>query len=389
VKIRGYRIELGEIEAVLNEHAKIENALVIVREDQPDEQRLVAYIVIREDLSDAELRDYLRAKLPNHMVPSAFVRLEELPLTRNGKINRKALPKPTLDPGSAGHIAPRNAVEVIICSIWKNLLGIERLGVADNFFDLGGHSLNAVTLASRLSHVSGNSMPVRTIFDYPTIEQMASYLMKENEPGMPSAIVPLRSRGARRPFFCVHPAGGLVNCFIPLVRFLDQDQPFYGFQAYGFEDGQEPISDIVTMAARYIVDMQRIQTTGPYQIGGWSMGGLIAYEMAQQLHSAGERVSLLVMFDTGFNTDFEDNQFTEDEVEAAMRDTLIRARGETLGLSALELGSLSMADLVRLVLTAEKEQNTDLAAATEKQYHQVIRNLIVNGDSASHYKPKS
>ncbi|OLE97940.1 MAG: hypothetical protein AUG75_02275 [Cyanobacteria bacterium 13_1_20CM_4_61_6] len=189
VKIRGYRIELGEIEAVLTRHPQVTNAVVTVREDSPGDKRLVAYVVAteKEELQANELRQFLKTKLPDYMVPRAFINLASLPLTASGKINHKALPPP--DEGELEvqkeFAAPRTQVEASLAQIWSEVLKLQKVGIHDNFFELGGHSLLATQVISRMRGVFDLEIPLRTLFESPTIDELAVAVthMRENKPG--------------------------------------------------------------------------------------------------------------------------------------------------------------------------------------------------------------
>jgi len=183
VKIRGYRIELGEIETVLQMHPAVEQVVVLAREDEPGEKRLAAYLVAKEEVNARDLKQYLREKLPDYMVPAAFVRLDEMPLTANGKIDRKALPKPELIAVVPQHVVPSTAVEEIICGIWAEVLRVEKVGATDNFFELGGHSLLATQVVSRIRKVLGVEVALRSLFENATVRELAKVVMEERRVG--------------------------------------------------------------------------------------------------------------------------------------------------------------------------------------------------------------
>ncbi|NEQ80495.1 MAG: amino acid adenylation domain-containing protein, partial [Moorea sp. SIO2I5] len=302
VKIRGFRIELGEIEAVLGQHPAVRKTVVVARKDQSDQKRMVAYIVSEqeEDITSSQLRQFLKQKLPDYMIPSAFAFLEKLPLTPNGKVNRRALPE--LDqsnrPQEAGFVSPRNFLELQLSQIWSDLLNVNPVGVNDNFFDLGGHSLLAVRLMARIKQQFGTDLPLATLFTEPTIENQASLLINATEKQYYSPLVAINKVGNLPPFFCVHPVGGNVLCYAHLARYLGNNQPFYGLQSPGLFGESEPLTRIEDMASCYIEALQTIQPVGPYYLGGWSLGGIIAWEMAQQLSAAGEDVALLALIDS-------------------------------------------------------------------------------------------
>jgi amino acid adenylation domain-containing protein len=314
VKIRGYRIELGEIEVVLGQHPAVREAVVMVREDAPGEKRLVAYVVA--DSTADELRRFLKDKLPEYMVPAVVVLLEALPMTPNGKVDRRALPAPDRSRPELerNFVAPRDDLELQLVRIWEEVLGVRPVGVRDNFFELGGHSLLAVRLFSLIEKRLGKKLPLTTVFQGATVEHLAGVLRQQATPGPPSSLVPIQPGGSKRPLFLVHPAGGHVFPYIHLARLLGPDQPFYGLQARGLEDGQDPHTRIEDMAAWYIQALQTVQPTGPYLLGGWSMGGVVAFEMAQQLHAQGQRVALLALLDGRIPT--VDETFPEEDSEA-------------------------------------------------------------------------
>ncbi len=301
VKIRGLRIELGEIEAALGAHPSVRDCAVVARPEAGG-RRLVAYVVPRrggEDLHQdlgSDLRSSLRERLPDYMVPAAILFLEALPITPTGKVDRSALlqmgGEETAD---RPRVEPRDALELRLAKIWEEVLGVPRVGIRDDFFELGGHSLLAVRLTARIEQELGKALPLTALFEGGTVEKMAA-LIRDGETGTASALVPIQANGTLPPFFCVHPAGGDVLGYAALARHLGPDQPFYGLQSAGLTGGR-PLSDVAEMAAAYLEEVLRVQPRGPYRIGGWSLGGLIAFEMARQLRERGEEVALLAILD--------------------------------------------------------------------------------------------
>ena len=314
VKIRGFRIELGEIEAALGQHPAVQEAVVLAREDAPGEKRLVAYVVA--DATTDELRRFLKDKLPGSMVPAVVVLLDALPVAPNGKLDRRALPAPDRSRPELekAFIAPRDDLERQLADIWEEVLGVRPVGVTDNFFALGGHSLLAVRLFALIEKRLGKKLPLTTVFQGATVEDLAGVLRRQATPGPQSALVAIQPGGIKRPLFLVHPAGGHVFPYIHLAQLLGPDQPCYGLQARGVEDGQDPHARIEDMAAYYIQALQTVQPTGPYLLGGWSMGGVVAFEMAQQLHAQGQPVALLAILDGRIPT--PDATFPEQDAEA-------------------------------------------------------------------------
>jgi amino acid adenylation domain-containing protein len=302
VKVQGYRIELGEVEAKLHECEGVEGCIVIVREDHPGEKRLVGYAVPKPgvQLDGAALREELRGKLAEYMVPAAIVALERIPLTANGKVDRKALPAVARPAGEVvAPIAPRDELESQLVKLWEELLNVHPVSLRDNFFDLGGHSLLAVRLFSELRKMTGKTLGLSTLFQAPTVEKLAEVLRK-NEKGSSgwSSLVTIQPEGSRPPFFCVHGGGGNVLIYRDLSKNLGPDQPFYGLQSQGL-DGKRPLlTRIEDMASLYVQEVKKVQPRGPYFLGGYCMGGAVAYEMARLLREEGREVALVAFFET-------------------------------------------------------------------------------------------
>ncbi|MBD2528165.1 amino acid adenylation domain-containing protein [Nostoc flagelliforme FACHB-838] len=318
-KIRGFRIKLAEIETILGQYPGVQKTVVIAKEDVPGDKCLVAYLVPKqgETFGSEQLLSFLQPKLPEYLLPSAFVIVDSLPLNANGQVDRKALP--ALNPSNSKiektFVRAENPLQLQLTEIWENVLGVHPIGITDNFFDLGGHSLLAVRLFSQIENIVGKNLALSILLQAPTIEQLAYIVERErcSKPGiavMPTAdaksetsiywssLVAIQANGSRPPFFCVHGLGGEVIRFRELALHLGSDQPFYGLQPQGLDGKQLPYTRIENMAAHYIQQIQTIQPHEPYLIGGYSSGGIIAYEMARQLVKQGKKVDLLVLFDT-------------------------------------------------------------------------------------------
>jgi amino acid adenylation domain-containing protein len=302
VKIRGFRIELGEVEAALGQYPAIRENVVLAREDTPGDKRLVAYVIAQPGQTPGhqELRSFLQERLPEPLVPTAFVLLDQFPLTPNGKINRRALPVPDSPqpPLDRAYLAPRNAIEEALASLWAGVLGVEQVGIRDNFFELGGHSLLAVRLMVQIHKWFGLDLPLATLFQDATIEQLASILTQPDNPAPTTPLVKIQATGVKLPFFCVHPADGTVLSYVSLARYLGQDQPFYGLQVAHLDESQPSQFRLKALASEYLQAIQTVQAAGPYLLGGWSLGGLVAFELAQQLRQQGEAVALVALFDS-------------------------------------------------------------------------------------------
>jgi thioesterase domain-containing protein/acyl carrier protein len=334
VKIRGFRIELGEIEARLAEHPAVREAVVLAREDAAGEKRLVAYVVPereskessngsgRVELQMSELREHLLGKLPEYMVPTAYVQLKRIPLTPNGKLDRKSLPEPDEDIREQEYVGPRNATEETLCRLWQEVLRRECVGIHDNFFNIGGHSLLAVQVISRIKQAFTIEMPLSVLFAAPTVARMAEHIAAVNEPGRSQSspvLVNIQPHGSWPPFFCVHAVGGQVISYGELSRELGDEQPFYGLQSPPANYFSESDISIEQMATLYNQQIRSVQPAGPYLLSGWSMGGLVAWEMAQQLMKEGETISLLALIDTAPPPKYREAEDRADEISMLAR----------------------------------------------------------------------
>ncbi|WP_366934966.1 non-ribosomal peptide synthase/polyketide synthase [Pyxidicoccus fallax] len=332
VKLRGFRIELGEVEVALRGLPGVRDAVAIVREDVPGDRRLVGYVMLPAEApwDTEEARRVLGQRLPEYMVPSAFVRLETLPLMPTGKVARGALPPPDEESlrGAAPFTAPRNPLEEMLAEAFSEVLRVPRVSVTDNFFSLGGHSLLATQVISRVRKGLGVELPLRALFEAPSVESLAALLQREQQsqqarPPAPeqtmspvntapaqsaavkeprkeaapwSPLVPLRDGDtARAPLYLVHPLDGDVRCYAELTAHAPAGQRVVGIQARGLEDGRAPLESIEAMAALYVEALRAAQPQGPYLLAGWAMGGVVAWEMAQQLQRDGEEVDLVLV----------------------------------------------------------------------------------------------
>jgi thioesterase domain-containing protein len=298
IKLRGFRIERGEIEATLGEHPQIRQAVVQLREDRAGDQRLVAYVVPRGGpvVVPTDLRGFLRRKLPEYMVPSAIVVLDALPLTPNGKVDRSALPAPaqTESVGRTHRVAPRDETESRVLKLWEEILGAKGAGVTEDFFEQGGNSLLALSLLTRIEREFDRKISLPTFISSPTIQDVAINLREEKWVDPDTQVFPLRREGTRPPLLLI----GAGSIHRPLVRRLGPDQPVFGIELPKLSDLPERFT-VKDIAAQLVDALCDSHIEAPYRLAGWSHAGLIAYEMAQQLHSRGKDIALLVLFDTG------------------------------------------------------------------------------------------
>ncbi|WP_158628843.1 non-ribosomal peptide synthetase [Dyella choica] len=299
VKIRGHRVELGEIESRLVAHAAVVEAAVTAHRDQDGAMALAAYVVMQENrqLVASELRSYLARFLPEYMLPSHFIAAQAMPLTATGKLDRKAL-APPVRTQRAGYTEPVTDVEKKLAALWQQVLGVERIGLNDNFFQLGGDSLSAAEMIARFPDCFGMELPLASLFEASTIAGLAAYLQRAEGKSDPLGLVlPLRVSLRDRPLFCIHPAVGLAWGYTGLLRHLDDKLPVYGLQSGGLSDIASLPATIAQMAGDYLAQVRRIQPEGPYRLLGWSLGGLIAHEMTAQLQSQGRQVEFLALLD--------------------------------------------------------------------------------------------
>ncbi|KAK3806262.1 MAG: Non-ribosomal peptide synthetase module [Benniella sp.] len=302
VKVRGFRIELGEIEARLEGHPLVRSAAVITRGGGSDKQ-LVAYVVTKHDDHLVHtLRSHLTSCLPDYMVPAAFVRLDDLPMTTNGKLDRHRLPQPDSDAmAHQPYEPPHGTIESALATLWTELLNLDRIGRNDNFFMLGGHSLLAVRMVSKIQSLMGFKITLGTLFMAPTIADLVPHLLAagNSQEDAFDVLLPIRPHGARLPLFCVHHVFGISWGYIGLSKHLHPDQPIYGLQARGLADGEWCATTFDDIAFDYIEQIRRIQPHGPYCLLGYSFGGKMVHTMAAHLERQGERVALLAVMDNG------------------------------------------------------------------------------------------
>ena len=383
LKIRGFRIEPAEIEAALLDHEEVIKAVVLPRTSAKTPNapvELAAYVQVppsRVTEADQELRDeaealrqqadhadlrlelhrFLMDRLPNYMVPASIVLLAEMPITPNRKIDRaalSALKASRLRPGTK-FVPPRNNVELRLVRIWEDLLETSPIGVQDNWFELGGHSMLAIQLMAFLKNEFNKDFFLASLFQGPTIEQLALLIQDEKEiKGDGSCLVPIQRKGKRIPFFCIHPGGGTVLCYNDLAKNLGRRQPFYGLQSRVLF-GALPSISIHEMAEDYLAEIREVQASGPYRLGGWSLGGLIAFEIACLLREQGEEVDLLAIIDSYPLSLTKHKEITNTaELFFGLMVEMSATFGQDLGISKEDLEKLDVNESIDLILHRAK-----------------------------------
>ena len=302
IRIAGEFVATVDVETALLDVRGISQAVVRAFVDHTGEQRLCAYLVADRDanLTVTRLRNALSDRIARHVVPTAFVFLDALPLTKDRKLDYQRLPPPGghRPPLPNDYVAPRDPLELQLVGIWERVLARKPVGVTDSFFDLGGDSLLAVHLFAEIEALTNRRLPLASLFQAPTVESLADALRREGWTAPWRSLVAIRPGGSSPPLFCIHPHGGEVLCYHALARHLGEDQPVYGLQAQGRDGGEVPFCRVEELATRYLEEICTIQQHGPYHLAGYCFGGTVAFEMASQLASRGERVAVLALVET-------------------------------------------------------------------------------------------
>ncbi len=326
VKIRGNRIELGEIETILRQIEGVQEAIVIAREDIPGAKYLCAYLVPSSIFSlpeQGELRNYLRKLLPEYMVPTSFVFLDAVPLTLNGKINRKLLPAP--EASRVPLFSPRDLLEQQLLVIWKRVLQTEAISLNDDFFALGGNSLLAMQLISQVENDIRCKLPLSTLFQTSTFEDLAKVIRKSQISSKQwSPLVPFGKSNPKQSLYCIHPVGGHVLSYAKLAANLG-DLPVCAIQARGTDINQIPDTSVEAMASFYTKELLK-ESEPPYMLGGWSFGAIVAFEMARQLMQQGHKISLLASFDRALDLSEDEMPILESDYVSIFIEYLLKDR---------------------------------------------------------------
>ena len=309
VKIRGFRIELEEIEYALLKAENVKAAVATILSDGPGDPRLIACVVPVQpadaESEKARFKQRLSEILPAYMVPDDFVFLSSIPVTPNGKVDRKALPTPesATEVDKNQYVAPETETEKQLAAIWEKLMRKPKISIHDNFFSLGGHSLVAVQIMARVAKITGKHLPISMLLKYPTIARLALHLNDDNSQEVWNSLVPIRPTGSKTPLYVIHGEGLNVMYFNDLVTNMDPDQPVYGLQARGLK-GEPPLEVMEEIAAKYIEEILVQNPEGPYLLAGYSFGGYVAVEMRKQLKAMGKDVKLII-----FDTDAEKSEY--------------------------------------------------------------------------------
>ena len=319
IKIRGFRIEIGDIESALLACREVVQAIVVAQTSPNEDKQLVAYVIpVDSNLDTSELRRQLINVLPDYMVPAHFMLLDEMPLTPNGKVDRKALPMPTWQ-ASNTYEPPRNQLEEMLTSLWAETLGLTLVGIRDNFFEIGGDSISATRILNHIQKNLSIEVPLGVLFKASTIADLSDYLSKSEDWDPLISMLPIKSSGSESPLFCIHPALGLSWGYAGLLRHLPKSTPVYGLQATGLRHAARLPESIEEMAEEYLSQIKRVQPEGPYRLLGWSFGGLVAHAIAEKLQSQNEEISFLCMLDSyPYKLGFEQPTNEADIVRSAL-----------------------------------------------------------------------
>ena len=360
------------------------------RHAHTDSEQLVAYVVGQASID--RIRDELTARLPSYMVPGAIVSVESVPRTPNGKLDVSTLPEPEHGrSGGVSVVSSRDIVEYRVARIWERVLGVPSIGVTESFFALGGHSLLALRMLADIEADLGRRIAVKTLFENPTIEHLAAAIRRERVEAASSPAICIQPAGKAKPLFIVHPAGGNVFRYWGLSKALGTERPLWGMRSVGLEGEATPLSSVEAMASVYIAAMRDIQSRGPYRIAGWSMGGMIAYEMARQLVRDGERVALLAILDTVAPGPSDPSQSPEDLTHAPPA-ALIGALGENfvMGLTPEEtwqLTTLQESEQLDAILRLARSRHALASTASAKDLRALLEVFRNNHIAVETYMP--
>ena len=384
VKIRGFRIELGEVEASILSYVPGVAQVAVIARDLHGSKSLLAYVVMSDasqNISDSvTLQKLLGTYLPDYMTPSHFIEMSALPLTSNGKLDRRALPEPTLTSSSHHYVAPRSAREAYLCRLFSTLTNVDSVGIDDSFFSIGGDSLVAMRLVSRLRLDLAIKLSLRVLFDNPTARQLAAKL-DTSANWIYDPLLPLRKTGSLNPIFCIHPGGGSGTVYQNLTEALPSAYPVWALQARGLEEDEDPHSSVREMATEYIQAIRTIQPEGPYQLLGWSFGGTIAQEMTVQLEAVSQQVSMLVLLDTVANPQLVQDRRDTDEAQTQQ---ILESTAKSLGITG-EVMSLDNDSFIEKLIVKMAEQRLMPESTSIEAFKRTVTQMISATKLTSHH----
>ncbi len=387
IKLRGHRVEIGEIEACLGSHPEVQECAVVLRTEdgltgEKIEPRLVAYFVARAQVDGDALRAFAGKTLPHYMIPSAFVPLGDLPVNSSGKIDRRALAQMSLR-AEGPRVDARDEIEKTIADIWAEALGLGSVDVTHNFFELGGNSLMALSVLEKIADRTGCRLPATALFEAGTVEQIARIVRERRSAGSAGSLVHLQAKGAKPPLIVIPPAGGSLICYSELARLLGPDQPVSGVEP---APGRRPPDTVEALAAQYVRHLDHVVSQGPFQLSGWSFGGVVAFEMARQLARDGRAPELVVLLDSHLTHERQDPDDSDILLEIGRVQAL--ARGVEFRLKGRKLRRLEphlRAMLIAAQINRESGTKLETIAAALRTTLQQFR---ANMTAAHRYAPR-
>lgn len=383
VKIRGFRIELNEIKNVLLNIPGIEQAIVRVKESLQD-KKLYCFLVKKNNndfLNAKQVKIRLIEELPYYMIPSSITFIDQIPISLNGKLLDEKLPYHKNDLMSDTIETFQGSTEILLSAIWKEILDLQHLNRNDDFFDIGGHSIKAIELISAIRKKMNIELPIAALFEYRTIAMLSNWIDRQDSKQKNNIVIPLKKKiNNTSPLFLIHPGGGGILCYVPLIKALNIHGAIYGIQSIGYDDSEAPLTSIYEMATKYVMEIKKIQKEGPYRLAGWSMGGTIAFEMAGILENEGNNIDFIGLLDA--------HPFTTDHTIDHYRDPLqVWAHSLCLDLNLFD--NLSKAQKLHVILEAAKKKKL-LPDTTElKDVERIISVMGANNHACSRYTFKS
>ncbi|TNP23667.1 amino acid adenylation domain-containing protein [Bacillus sp. CD3-5] len=379
VKIRGFRIELDEIKSQILKQPEIENAVVMAK-GAGGEKKIFAFIIQAEgtNISVNEVKDRLKNTLPHYMIPQVICWINEIPITLNGKIDQKKLPFGRNDLISQKKTLPRNVLEQQLIAIWEEILSLSSIGINDDFFDLGGHSIKAIEVIGAIRKKLGLQLPLSCLFEHKTIKGLSEYIKIKDAPDDEALIFPLKEgSSSEAPLFLIHPGGGGALCYVLLAKCMANDMRIFGIQSRGYETNREPLKSIVSMAKLYMNCILKIQSKGPYRLAGWSMGGTVAIEIARLLEEKGEEVSFIGLIDA--------HPFDQSTKRVEREDSLA-VWAYSLGVQPQEFYEKNENEKYHIVLEAAKERGILPKNAELEDAKRIIKVMAANNMASDQYE---